>query len=200
MNDRKGGPLELDAEAMRILLDELDRRLRARGIAASIYVVGGAAMALAYGRDGVTPDIDAVASNRAVIEEARAMADEHGLAEHWLNSGAEAWIPPTPASARRRPTEPGLAVHIAPPDHVLAMKLVALRRKDRPDIRLLIKSLGMADAGPEAYADLLERVYTGEGRLATALGIPGDDPQATRTEALAIGSWAHDFAASLRDG
>ncbi len=198
MNDRSGGPLELDAEAMRTLLDELNGRLRARGIAASVYVVGGAAMALAYGRQGVTPDIHAVVSHRAVLEEARAMATEQGLAEHWLNSGAEAWIPPSPASARRRPTEPGLAVHIAPPEHILAMKLVALRRKDRPDIRILIERLGMADAGPEAYADLLERVYGGEGRLATALGIPGDDPKATRTEALAIGSWAHDFAGSLR--
>jgi hypothetical protein len=42
-------------------------------------------------------------------------------------------------------------------------------------------------------------VYSGEGRLATALNIPGDDPEATRTEALAIGQWAHDFAQSLRD-
>jgi len=34
---------------------------------------------------------------------------------------------------------------------------------------------------------------------ATALSIPGDDEQATRSEALAIGTWAHDFAASLRN-
>jgi hypothetical protein len=192
-------PLELDATAMRALLAELDERLRARGVAASVYVVGGAAMALAYGRDAVTPDIDAVVSHRAVFEEARAMAAEHGLSEHWLNSGAEAWVPPKAAAARRRPTEAGLTVHIAPPEHVLAMKLVALRRKDRPDIRLLITQLGMASATAEEYADLLERVYSGEGRLATALGVPGDAEDATRTEALAIGSWAHDFAAPLRD-
>ena len=199
MSDRSRRPLELDAETMRTLLAELDERLRARGVAASVYVVGGAAMALAYGREGVTPDIDAVTSHRAVVEEARAMADVHGLAEHWLNSGAEAWIPPMPASARRRPTEPGLIVHIAPAEHVLAMKLVALRRKDRPDIRLLIEQLGMADASAEDYADLLERVYSGEGRLATALSIPGHDEQPTRREAVAIGAWAHDFAAPLRE-
>ena len=78
------------------------------------------------------------------------------------------------------------------------MKLVALRRKDRPDIRLLIEHLDMADASAEDYADLLERVYSGEGLLATVLSIPGDDPEATHTEALAIGRWAHDFASSLR--
>ena len=200
MTDQAGGSLELDAETMRALLAELDERLRARGVAASVYVVGGAAMALAYGRRDVTPDIDAIASHRAVVQEARAIADRHGLAEHWLNEGAGARVPPRPASARRRPTEPGLTVHIAPPEHVLAMKLVALRRKDRPDIRLLIAHLEMAEAEPGDYADLLERVYSGEGRLATALTIPGDNEQATRDEALAIGRWAHDFATTLRDG
>jgi len=50
---------------MKALLAELDERLRARKVAASVYVVGGAAMALAYGRDTVTPDIDAIASHRA---------------------------------------------------------------------------------------------------------------------------------------
>ena len=66
MTDNARGPLELDAAAMRALLAELDARLRERGVAASIYVVGGAAMALAYGRDDVTPDIDALVSHRAV--------------------------------------------------------------------------------------------------------------------------------------
>lgn len=199
MTDRARRPLELDAAAMRDLLAELDQCLRERGVAASVYLVGGAAMALAYGREGVTPDIDALASHRAVFEEARAMAEEHGLAEQWLNDAAGPRVPPRPKGARRRPTKPGLTVHIAPADHVLAMKPVALRRKDRPDIRLLINHLGMLDASAEDYADLLERVYTGEGCLATVLNIPGDDPEATRTEALAIGRWAHDFAQSLHD-
>jgi len=199
VTDGQRGLLELDAEVMRALLAELDERLRARNVKASIYVVGGAAMSLAYGRDSVTLDIDAIASHRAVGEEAQAIAKLHGLPEHWLNSASEGWVPPRPSSARRRPTELGLTVHVAPADHVLAMKLVALRRKDRPDIRLLIAHLGMAEATPEDYAGLLERVYAGEGRLATALGVPGDDVAATRQEALAIGRWAHDFAAMLRD-
>jgi hypothetical protein len=55
-------------------------------------------------------------------------------------------------------------------------------------------------ASAKDYADLLERVYTGEGRLATVLNVPGDDPEATRTEALAIGRWARNFAQSLHDG
>ena len=47
MTSSAHGSLELDAEAMRALLAELDERLRERGVAASVYVVGGAAMALA---------------------------------------------------------------------------------------------------------------------------------------------------------
>ena len=50
-------------------------------VKASIYVVGGAAMSLAYGRDSVTADIDAIASHRAIGEEAQAIAKLHGLPE-----------------------------------------------------------------------------------------------------------------------
>ena len=39
----------------------------------------------------------------------------------------------------------------------------------------------------------------GARMLATALNIPGDNPEATRTEALAIGRWAQEFAQSLRN-
>ena len=95
------GVFDLDGEKMRSLLDELDGRLRARGIAASIYVVGGAAMALAYGREALTPDVDAIASHAAVFEEASALAKTHGLPEHWLNAGAAPWVPPLPRVARR---------------------------------------------------------------------------------------------------
>lgn len=54
--------------------------------------------------------------------------------------------------------------------------------------------------GPSSYTlNWEEPVYSGEGRLATAPNIPGDDPEATRTEAFAIGRWAHNFAQFLRD-
>lgn len=183
--------IELDAQRMRSLLDELHRRLAARGIKASIYLVGGAAMALGYGRESLTPDIDALVSHQAVLEEARALATEHGLSQHWLNTNAAGWVPPRPDWARRRPTDPGLTIHIAPAEHVLAMKLVAARRKDRPDIRLLIDHCQMARASAEDFADLLERVYTGAGRLAQMLGTK--DGPATRTEAILIGEWATAF-------
>ncbi len=198
MSDRPG-VVELDAEKMRALLDELDERLRDRGIAASIYLVGGAAMALEYGRESLTPDIDAITSHAAVFEEAGDMATKHGLSDRWLNASAAPWVPPQPDGATERPTRKGLTVHVAPAQHVLAMKLVSLRRKDRPDIRRLIEHCDMVSASAEEYADLMAAIYTGEGLLAQALGVPGGDDDAARSEALAIGRWAHDFARSFRD-
>lgn len=182
---------------MRSLLAELHERLTVREVKASIYLVGGAAMTLEYGRDGLTPDIDAVVSHQAVFEEARVLAAHHGLPVSWLNSNASGWVPPRPGWARRRPTELGLTVHVAPPEHVLAMKLVAARRKDRPDIRLLIQRCGMVDASAEEFADLLEQVYAGEGLLAQMLAISGDE-ESVRKEAVLIGEWACEFAADLR--
>jgi len=198
--DSNGPLFELDRAQMTALLNELGDRLEARGIAASLYLVGGAAMTLAYGRDGLTPDIDAMTSHAAVLDEATSMAQDHGLPEGWLNSNAAGWVPPRPEWALTPQTKPGLTIHIAPPEHVLAMKLIATRRKDRPDIRLLIREVGMEDAPPEEYADLLARVYDGEGLLPTMLGIKGDDPVATRTEAIRIGEWAYQFASELRNG
>lgn len=53
------GPL-IGADQIRMLLLELGRRLDSRGIEARLFLVGGAAMALAYNRDRVTRDLDAV--------------------------------------------------------------------------------------------------------------------------------------------
>lgn len=189
--------IELDADRMRSLLDELDIRLQERGVKASIYLVGGAAMALEYGREGLTPDIDAVVSHQAVVEEARVLAERHGLPESWLNSNAAGWVPPRPAWALRRATKLGLTVHVAPAEHVLAMKLIAVRRKDRTDIRLLVQHCGLVHATADDYADFLQQVYAGEGLLAQMFGIP-DDPDKVRREAVLIGEWAHQFVAPLR--
>ena len=93
----------------------------------------------------------------------------------------------TTPKAIQRPTAPGLTVHIAPAKHLLAMKLVALRRQDEPDILALATDLGMTRATAEDFADLLTEVYVGEGVLEQALGVTD-----ARTEALEIGAWVVD--------
>jgi len=58
----------------------LGERLARRGVVADVFVVGGAATALAYDATRVTRDIDAtVCPAWVVIEEARHVADELGL-------------------------------------------------------------------------------------------------------------------------
>ena len=55
---------DLDAVQIRELLDELDRRLRADGVGATVYLVGGAAVALQLpDADRRTQDIDGITTN-----------------------------------------------------------------------------------------------------------------------------------------
>jgi uncharacterized nucleotidyltransferase DUF6036 len=108
----------LDVARVRELLALLDERLQRRGVAASVYVVGGVAVALQAQPRRLTLDIDAMASDHAVFEEAEAMAAEDGLPPNWLNSAAQPWLPPRPRAARVERTTPGLDVHLAPPEHL----------------------------------------------------------------------------------
>jgi len=71
-------------------LTALGRRLSADGIDGRIYVVGGAAVALAYNSRGSTRDIDAVFEPKMRILEAAALvAVELGLPADWINDGAK---------------------------------------------------------------------------------------------------------------
>ncbi len=178
------GSVAFDKDRTEELLRLLDERLRARGVSASIYLVGGAAIALTVHDSRRTADLDVRVSDPVVLEEAEALGADQGLPPGWLNTSAAPWIPPPPPEATGPPDRPGLTVHIAPKKHLLAMKLVALRRQDEPDIVALAADLGMTDASAEDFADLLAEAYVGEGVLEQALGDTD-----TRTEALKIGEW-----------
>jgi len=138
----RGPAVELDRRRAEQLFAELDGRLRRRGVAASLYVVGGIAIALTINDTRRTMDIDALASDERVMEEARALAGDEGLPANWLSQAVRPWVPPPPAQALEPSAEPGLSIHVAPPRHLLAMKLVANRRQDTDDILLLVDRLG----------------------------------------------------------
>jgi predicted nucleotidyltransferase len=112
------------------------------------YVFGGAAMALAYDARRSTRDIDAVFQPHGVVlDEARAVAAELGLPQWWLNEQASAYVAPGgDTNAPRVFDHPGLRVSAASPEHLLAMKVLAARRRDADDIRFLVKHLNMATA------------------------------------------------------
>jgi hypothetical protein len=139
-----GDPL-LDRSAIEDAFRRLGDRLARRGVVADLYVFGGAAMALAYDARRATRDIDAVFQPHGVVlDEARAVADELGLPRWWLNEQASVYVAPGgDATAPRVFDHPGLRVSAASPEHLLAMKVLAARRRDVDDIRFLIKHLGL---------------------------------------------------------
>jgi hypothetical protein len=102
-------------------------------------------MALAYDARRSTRDIDAVFQPHGVVlEEAKAVAEELRLPQWWLNEQASVYVARGGDSAAPRVFDhPGLRVLAASPEHLLAMKVLAARRRDADDVRFLIKHLGL---------------------------------------------------------
>lgn len=152
----------LDRARIRDLFRRLGERLQQRGAVGDVYVIGGAAMALAYDARRATRDIDAVfLPHGIVLEEAHALADELGLPRWWLNEQASAYV--APGGDPQAPLSfdhPGLRVSTASPEHLLAMKAMAARRRDIDDLRLLVGRLGLT--GPEQVLDVCTRVFPDE--------------------------------------
>jgi hypothetical protein len=122
----------LDRAAIEDAFRRLGERLARRGVVADLYVFGGAAMALAYDARRSTRDIDAVFHPHGVVlDEARAVAHELGLPHWWLNEQDSAYVARGGDPAARRIFDhPGLRVSAASPEHLLAMKVLAARRRD----------------------------------------------------------------------
>jgi len=156
-----GGPL-LDRAAIEDAFRGLGERLARRGVVADVYVFGGAAMALAYDARRATRDIDAVFEPHGIVlEEAGKVAADLGLPPWWLNEQASVYVAPGgDPSARRVFDHPGLRVSAASPEHLLAMKVLAARRRDADDIRFLVGHLRLASIG-EVLA-ICARVLPGE--------------------------------------
>jgi predicted nucleotidyltransferase len=130
----------------------LGERLASRDVTADVFVVGGAAMALAYDAKRVTRDVDArFVPHGIVLEEARRVAEDLGLPPWWLNEQASVYISGKDDPGKRRVFDHrGLRVMAASPEHVFAMKALAARIRDIDDLRLLA---GMA--GVRSSADAL---------------------------------------------
>ncbi len=140
-------------------LSALGLRLAGRGVVGELYVVGGAAIALAFDERRATRDIDAVFEPKLVVyEEAARVADELNLPEGWLNDGVKGFL----AGPDPWPTTvfevPGLRVQSASAEMLLALKCLAHRLgEDDGDVRLLARHLGLTD--PEDVLDLVVRVF-----------------------------------------
>lgn len=117
----------------------LGDRLVRRGVVADLFIVGGAAMALAYDADRVTRDVDATfLPHGIVLEKARNVAEAMGLPPWWLNDQASAYVSNQYDAGKREVFDhPGIRVMAASPEHVFAMKVFASRGRDEDDLRAL---------------------------------------------------------------
>jgi len=135
----------------------LGERLVRRGVVADVFVVGGAAMALAYDATRVTRDVDSLfVPHGIVLEEARNVAEDLGLPPWWLNEQASVYISGKDDPDKRRVFDhPGLRVTAASPRHVFAMKALAARTRDVDDLRVLAEIIGVesADAALQICAE-----------------------------------------------
>jgi hypothetical protein len=141
------------------LLTELGRRLAARGIDGEMYVVGGAAIALAFDNRRSTQDIDAVFEPKtAIYEVAGELADERGLPDGWLNDAVKGFLAGADPDAPLVLEVAGLSVSTASPRILLAMKVLSHRvGEDEDDVRLLAGALSL-NAAREVLA-VAESVY-----------------------------------------
>jgi hypothetical protein len=138
----------LDRVAALQALEELASVLHARGIQGRMFVVGGAALALAFNSRRATRDIDAVFEPKSeVYSAAHEVADRLSLPDDWLNDAVKGFIPGTDPEAIPVFERPGLSVTAASARFLLAMKLRAARVElDADDIRFLADLLGLKTA------------------------------------------------------
>lgn len=136
----------LDRGALLGYLTELGEELQAQGVRGSLFMVGGAAMALAYNTRRSTRDIDGVFEPKQVIyEAARRIAERHGdeLDEDWLNDGVKGLMLGPDPDATVVFQHPGLHVNVASPRYLFAMKVAASRvEQDDDDIAVLFRLSG----------------------------------------------------------
>lgn len=142
-------------QALQALGDELAHR----GLRGQIFIVGGAAMALAYSTRRITKDIDAVFEPKSAIYEAAAtVAEDLGLPEDWLNDAAKGYMPGNDQDPRPIADIHGIEVTTASPGYLLAMKLMAMRfGEDDEDIELLLRECDVHNA--KDAIDLLRKMY-----------------------------------------
>jgi hypothetical protein len=144
-------------------LTALAAELQRRGASADMYVVGGAAISLAFDERRATRDIDAVFEPKVVVyEAASAVAEQCGLAPGWLNA-VKGFLAGDDPEAMPVLDLPGLRCMTASPRILLALKVLAHRvGEDEEDLRLLATELGLERAdeilavAEETFGDRLD--------------------------------------------
>ena len=154
----------MDREQILAALEALAALLDERGIEGEMYLVGGAAIALAYDARRSTRDIDAVFEPKmAIYEAADEVARRLGLPVTWLNDAVKGFLAGDDPAASPVLDVPGLRCLAASPRMLLALKVLAHRvGEDEDDVRLLAKRLELRTAdevlavATEVFGDRLD--------------------------------------------
>ena len=154
----------MDREEIIAALTDLAAELQRRGASADMYVVGGAAIALAYDERRATRDIDAVFEPKGVVyEAAAAVGERRGLPAGWLNDAVKGFLGGDDPAATPVLDLPGLRCLAASPRTLLALKVLAHRvGEDEADVRLLASELDLERAdevlavAEETFGDRLD--------------------------------------------
>jgi Nucleotidyltransferase of unknown function (DUF6036) len=151
----------LGRQQIRMLLDDLSAELAARGARADLFLVGGAAIAIAYDSARATRDLDAVFLPTEVVRDAAlAVAERRGLAKDWLNDAVKGFLPGPDPDAQRYYASDALTVDVASARYLLAMKLFSSRvENDADDIMFLYRQVGFTTV--EEGLALVESAYRG---------------------------------------
>jgi len=184
MSPSTDGPL-LGRARIRSLLKELGQRCAAQGFEVEMFVVGGGAIALAYGDDRSTRDIDAdFEPKMGVYGIAKVMATDFGLPQDWINDGVKGLLPDRPDSGQQFIwASRGIRLVVHSPEYLFAMKAVSARiGADDDDLRLLGQRIGVTTA-EEAFG-IMERFYRSERVSAKSnffvqVIFPSGEPNAT---------------------
>jgi Nucleotidyltransferase of unknown function (DUF6036) len=153
----------LSRERILQLFAELNDELCGGGVRGDVFIVGGAAMAIAYDARPATRDVDGIwhpsAEVRAAV--ARVAARHDDLDEDWLNDGVKGFLPGADHGTPKVVYDNDcLTVRAASPEYLLATKLLASRvSRDEDDILLLYDLCGLTTV--EEGLDLVERYYPG---------------------------------------
>ena len=153
----------LDRGQILKLFDELSAELRQQGARAQVYIVGGAAMSLAFSRDRRTEDVDGRIDkgHSRLTDAVRTVGRRHDLPETWLNDQATSMMPgERDARASTLYESAYLTVTGASARHLLGMKLASARDKDDEDIAVLCKHLGLE--GPEDAIRIFRELFPEE--------------------------------------
>lgn len=149
----------MDRDEIVALLTALGQLLATRDIEGEMYVVGGAAIALAFDARRSTRDIDAIFEpKQAVYAAAGELAVERSLPSGWLNDAVKGFVASADEDAVPVLDVPGLRVAAGSARILLAMKVLAHRvGEDDDDVGLLAGELGLHSA--TEVLELAESVY-----------------------------------------